>query len=241
MKTNYTLVILTVFFFVSFVNAQQGINYKAIIHDASGNVLTNTAITLQFTILENGTTNVFQESHNPTTDAHGIILVNIGEGSLISGDLNSIAWGSHPHFLKTEINTGDGLSDMGTTELRNVPYAFHAESAYQAIIDEVDDADVDPTNELQTLTLVDSTLSLSDGGSLTLPYSIGLYYYMDKDGDGYGDPLKAVFVPTGFSPPAHAVIDSSDCNDEDENIHPGAIEIVDGIDNNCNGEIDETI
>ena len=116
-------------FFVLTATAQQGINYKAIINDANGDALANTSVKVLFTILENGTTNVFKESHNPTTDVNGIIIVNIGEGILIGGDFDSIDWGSTPHFLKTEINSGDGLTDMGTTEFKAVPYALHAKTA----------------------------------------------------------------------------------------------------------------
>lgn len=35
------------------------------------------------------------------------------------------------------------------------------------------------------------------------------------------------------------VVASKDCNDNDPNIKPGAIEQCDGIDNNCNGQVDE--
>ena len=116
MKTYRVIHTLTALFIVLAATAQQGINYKAIIHDANGDPMANTLVTVQFTILENGTTNVFKESHTPTTDVNGIIIVNIGEGTVISGDFNSIDWGSNPHYLKTEIDAGEGLKDMGLTK-----------------------------------------------------------------------------------------------------------------------------
>jgi hypothetical protein len=238
MKIDSIVFALGMIFFVPTAFAQQGINYKAIINDANGDALVNTAVTIQFTILEKGTTAVYQETHNPTTDVNGIVIVNIGMGTVINGDFIAINWGSNPYFLKTEIDIGEGLTDMGITEFRAVPYALHAETANSAIIDEVDDADADPVNELQTLTLVDNTLSLSNGGSVELPVS-GQYYYVDKDEDGYGNPFTPVFVPLGANAPAYVVLDFGDCNDDDQNVNPGESEIADGIDNNCNGEIDE--
>ena len=132
MKKKYILQTLILLFFVFTATAQQGINYKAIINDANGDALINTMVTVQFTILENGATDVYKETHNPTTNVNGIIIVNIGEGTLLSGDFNTIDWGSNPHFLKTEIDKGDGLTDMGTTEFKTVPYALHAKTAESA-------------------------------------------------------------------------------------------------------------
>jgi len=62
-------------------------------------------------------------------------------------------------------------------------------------------------------------------------------YYLDRDSDGYGD-LTGV-LDTCLNPaPAGYVANSLDCNDSDPAINPDALEIVDGIDNNCNGIID---
>lgn len=128
MKTKNILLFLLSLIFAVIANAQQGINYKAIINDANGKILANTAITVQFTILQNGTTSVYSETHTPTTDANGIIIVDIGEGTVINGDFNAIDWGSDPHYLNTDIDKGEGLVDMGTTEFKTVPYALHAKT-----------------------------------------------------------------------------------------------------------------
>ena len=61
-------------------------------------------------------------------------------------------------------------------------------------------------------------------------------YYADLDGDGYGDSGS---VLQSCSQPAGYVLDDTDCNDGDAAINPGALEICDGIDNNCDGTIDE--
>ncbi len=61
-------------------------------------------------------------------------------------------------------------------------------------------------------------------------------FYRDADGDGYGDPnvtIQASSVPTGY------VSNNTDCDDTHATVYPGAPELCDGLDNNCNGQIDE--
>ncbi len=61
-------------------------------------------------------------------------------------------------------------------------------------------------------------------------------YYRDNDGDGYGDSSTTT---TGCSAPSGYVSDNTDCNDSDATIHPGGSEVCDGVDNDCDGDIDD--
>jgi nitrous oxidase accessory protein NosD len=61
-------------------------------------------------------------------------------------------------------------------------------------------------------------------------------FYRDADGDGFGNPLITIQACT--APPGY-VADNTDCDDTHATVYPGAPEICDGLDNNCNGQIDE--
>jgi large repetitive protein len=66
----------------------------------------------------------------------------------------------------------------------------------------------------------------------------GFAYYMDYDGDGYGD--EGYIVLLCYAQPGYSLI-AGDCADYDPAIHPGATEICsNGIDDNCDGQIDES-
>ncbi|MSP54468.1 MAG: hypothetical protein EXR69_02500 [Myxococcales bacterium] len=60
--------------------------------------------------------------------------------------------------------------------------------------------------------------------------------YADADGDSYGDPNAATVA---CSAPAGDVSDSTDCDDTDADVHPGAVERGDGVDEDCDGSIDD--
>ena len=60
-------------------------------------------------------------------------------------------------------------------------------------------------------------------------------WYADADGDGFGDALAAV---SACGAPAGYVADATDCNDADGAVNPDAAEACDGLDNDCDGVID---
>ena len=63
-------------------------------------------------------------------------------------------------------------------------------------------------------------------------------YFADADGDTYGDAATTTTSCTGTAPTGY-VSNSTDCDDTNNTVHPGATEICDGLDNNCNGDYDE--
>ena len=61
----------------------------------------------------------------------------------------------------------------------------------------------------------------------------GVTFYRDLDGDGYGNALSGTVV--ACTAPAGYVSSDTDCDDGDQATYPGAPELCDGKDNNCNG------
>jgi len=69
------------------------------------------------------------------------------------------------------------------------------------------------------------------------PEGVADTWYTDSDGDGYGDSSDPG-VQT-CDPPSGAVLDNGDCDDSDGGVNPGALELCDGADQDCDGAIDE--
>ncbi|MFM7203815.1 MAG: MopE-related protein, partial [Myxococcota bacterium] len=65
-----------------------------------------------------------------------------------------------------------------------------------------------------------------------------LTLHPDGDGDGYGDAQQTVLACEAS---VSLLVDGQDCQDQDASIHPGSAEQCDGLDNNCNGSIDEGV
>ncbi|CAG5079525.1 hypothetical protein CRYO30217_00966 [Parvicella tangerina] len=105
----------------------QKINYQAVARDGSGELITNSSVSVDISILSGSSTGtvVYEETHAVTTNNYGLFYFKIGEGSVISGSMTGISWGSADHFLNVQVN-GD---DLGTVQLVSVPYAFQAGNA----------------------------------------------------------------------------------------------------------------
>ena len=92
------LIVISILPSITFALGSDGINYQAIARDANGNVLENTQITVQFSIIPDSPTNasVYQEIHDQTpisillqTNDYGLFNLIIGRGVRNGGTLNS--------------------------------------------------------------------------------------------------------------------------------------------------------
>jgi uncharacterized protein (TIGR02145 family) len=144
--------------FFAIAQAPQKINFQSILRNNSGEIVANKAVNLQISVLAgsaNGS-NVFSETHAKTTDASGLISIEIGMGTLVSGVFNSINWGNLAHFIKLEVdfNGGTTYELLGTQELMSVPYALYASKT--------DTSTLNLTSRLATKLNATDTASLSN-------------------------------------------------------------------------------
>lgn len=106
---------------------------KIIARNNSGTELVSQAIGVKISVIDgapNGTV-VYAESHDVTTNVFGLFSLQVGNGTLLSGNFAAINWGSGSKYIKTEIdpNGGNTYSVAGTSELQSVPYALYAGQA----------------------------------------------------------------------------------------------------------------
>ena len=147
----------------------QSFNYQAVARDASGTPITNQTVRFRISIHRASPTGevAYAEMHAPTTNRFGLANLAIGQGEALTGTLADVQWGQDTHFLEIEFDPkgGHNFLAMGTTQMLSVPYALHATSVTN---DQVDDADADPTNEIQFLRMAGDTLFLSQGNFVLL-------------------------------------------------------------------------
>ena len=144
--------------------------YQAVARDNTGLPIANQNISIRISILTGSPSGsiAYVETHAPTTNQFGLFSLAIGTGTVSNGTFAGLNWGNNAHFVKVEMDETGGMAyqDMGTTQLISVPYALHAASA-----DNTDDADADPQNELQSLSINGSDLTISNGNTVSIPSS----------------------------------------------------------------------
>ena len=201
MKKIYTLIAAISLSSTLFAQAPQKMSYQAVVRNASNTLVANSNVGIQISILQGSATGtiVYSETHTSVTNANGLATLQIGSGTLVSGNFNSINWANGPYFLKTETDPTGGTtySISGTTQLLSVPYALYAENSGSSIAGPA--GATGPTGpagaagatgpagpagatgatgpqgpagtDSQTLSLSGQTLSISGGNSVTLSSS----------------------------------------------------------------------
>jgi hypothetical protein len=103
-------------------------SFQAVIRNNSNALVTSTLVGMKISILQGSPTGTvaYSETQSPTTNANGLVSLQIGSGIVVSGTFTAINWATGPYFIKTETDPtgGSAYSILGTSELTSVPYAL---------------------------------------------------------------------------------------------------------------------
>ena len=127
------IIVSALFFTVSvWAQSPEKISYQAVIRNSDNTLVANTNIGVQISILQNSAngTPVYAETHTPNTNANGLVSIEIGTGTIVSGNFSTIDWATGIYFIQTEtdITGGANYTITGTSQLLSVPYALHSKN-----------------------------------------------------------------------------------------------------------------
>lgn len=113
-----------------FAQAPQKMSYQAVIRNSSNALIRSTPVGMRISVLQGSSTGtaVYIETQRPSTNTNGLVSLEIGTGTVISGTFAAINWAAGPYFIKTETDPTGGTvyTIAGTSELLSVPYALYA-------------------------------------------------------------------------------------------------------------------
>jgi len=133
MKKLYTLLASFLITLALFAQAPEKMSYQAVVRDANNALIMNQAVGMRIQILQgsvSGTT-VYEETQTPTSNDNGLVTLEIGTGTIVSGMFGTIDWSTGPYFIKTETdpNGATNYTISGTSQLMSVPYALYAKTS----------------------------------------------------------------------------------------------------------------
>jgi len=113
---------------ISGSQAPQKMSYQAVIRNSNDSLLISTPVGMRISLVQ-GTpsgTVVFSETQTATTNANGLVSLQIGMGTVVTGTFACIDWAAGPYYVKTEtdLTGGTNYTIISSNELMSVPYAL---------------------------------------------------------------------------------------------------------------------
>jgi len=139
--SEFRLIILAIIFFSPLLwsggdikaQAPQKMSYQAVIRNSNNSLIVNTIVGMRVSILQGSEAGplVYIETHTVAANGNGLVTVQIGNGTMVTGSFSAIDWADGPYFVKTETDPAGGTnySITATKQLLSVPYALYAETS----------------------------------------------------------------------------------------------------------------
>lgn len=186
-------------------------------------------------------------TYNWYTDGCGTTLVGTGATISVSPSTNTT------YYVRAEDPCNGVNTDCGSlTVTVDIPVTWYADADMDTYGDATttalacdapsgyvaDATDCDDDNSAVNPAATEVCNGLDDDCNASIDE--GLLFttsYADVDMDTYGDAGNTTTACDGV--PAGYVTDDTDCDDSESSVYPGAVEVCDGLDNDCDGEYDE--
>jgi hypothetical protein len=127
-----------------FAQAPQKMSYQAVLRNSNDSLLISTPVGMRISLVQGSPTGtvVFSETQTATTNANGLVSLQIGMGTAVSGTFAGIDWAAGPYYVKTDTDLSGGTNYTITScnEILSVPYALFSAngtpgpSAYQVAV-----------------------------------------------------------------------------------------------------------
>jgi hypothetical protein len=112
-------------------NPPQKMSYQAVIRDNDNALVKSHSVGMQISILKDGSP-VYVETHTTSTNDNGLVTIEIGGGTPVTGTFSGIDWSlSGSYSIKTETDPEGGTNYtaiVGTSELLSVPYTLYSKN-----------------------------------------------------------------------------------------------------------------
>jgi hypothetical protein len=117
---------------ITFAQSPQKMSYQAVLRSSSSALITSAPVGMKISVLQGSATGTvaYSETQSPTTNANGLVSLEIGSGTPVTGTFAGINWANGPYFIKTETDPSGGTTYTitGTSQLMSVPYALFSAS-----------------------------------------------------------------------------------------------------------------
>lgn len=166
------------------------------------------------------------EYHNTLTAIGACMSITQGDFAEFTGGPTNICQGESVTF-----------NDLSSGVITTWDWSFPGGSPASSI-------DQNPVITYNVPGVYDVTLTVGNGTEIDSETKVGFVtvssgntYYLDGDADGYGDAANTI-IDCGPVPPAGYSENDMDCDDTNAAINPGATEVCNGIDDDCDGVTD---
>lgn len=133
MKYAHSIILFLFLSLSVFSQTPEKMSYQAVLRASDYSLVSDSNVSLKVLIRQDSPDGpvIFEETHQTTTNANGLVSLEIGSGSADIGSFSDIAWESGTYYVETQtdVTGGSNYSIIGVSQLLSVPYALHAKSA----------------------------------------------------------------------------------------------------------------